>query len=61
MNRRTLLKSATLAAAIAAVSTSQTSLGATHSPKRIIVIGAGIAGLAAASQLAGRGHQVTVL
>ncbi|VXD01904.1 Amine oxidase [Pseudomonas sp. 9AZ] len=61
MNRRTLLKSATLAAAMAAVSTSQTSLGATRSPKRIIVIGAGIAGLAAASQLAGRGHQVTVL
>jgi len=47
MNRRTLLKSATLAAAMAAVSTSQTSLGATRSPKRIIVIGAGIAGLAA--------------
>ena len=47
MNRRTLLKSATLAAAMAAVSTSQTSLGATRSPKTILVIGAGIAGLAA--------------
>lgn len=62
MNRRTLLKNAGLAAAMAAAAAaSRTSLGATTSPKRVIVIGAGIAGLAAASQLAGRGHQVTVL
>lgn len=61
MNRRTLLKHAGLAAAMAAITASRTSLGATMSPKRVIVIGAGIAGLAAASQLAGRGHQVTVL
>lgn len=62
MNRRTLLKNAGLAAAMAAAATaSRTTLGATTSPKRVIVIGAGIAGLAAASQLAGRGHQVTVL
>lgn len=61
MNRRTLLKGASLAAAMALATASRSSLGATATPKKIIVIGAGIAGLAAASRLAGRGHQVTVL
>lgn len=46
---------------MALATASRSSLGATATPKKIIVIGAGIAGLAAASRLAGRGHQVTVL
>lgn len=48
MNRRTLLKGASLAAAMALATASRSSLGATATPKKIIVIGAGIAGLAAA-------------
>ncbi len=36
-------------------------LGRTDKPKRVVVIGAGLAGLAATHQLAGAGHDVTSL
>ena len=60
MNRRDLLKGASLT--MVAAMASRASFGATtSSPKNIIVIGAGMAGLAAARQLSGQGHQVTIL
>ena len=59
MNRRDLLKGASLS--MIAAMASRASFAATSSPKKIIVIGAGMAGLAAARQLTGQGHQVTVL
>lgn len=60
MNRRDLLKGASLT--MVAAMASRASFGATtSSPKKIIVIGAGMAGLAAARQLSGQGHQVTIL
>jgi len=60
MNRRNVLKGVSLA--IVAALANQACIGAaTASPKKILVIGAGMAGLAAARRLAGQGHQVTVL
>lgn len=60
MNRRKLLQSASLA--MVAAMASRASFGAvTANPKKVVVIGAGLAGLAAARQLAGQGHQVTIL
>jgi monoamine oxidase len=60
MNRRDLLKQGASLAMLTAMA-SQSSFAVAATPKRIIVIGAGMAGLAAAKQLKAQGHTVTVL
>lgn len=60
MKRRTLLKQASLA--MLAVLTAKTNLlGAAPRARKVLIIGAGIAGLAAARWLTARGHEVQVL
>src|SRR5947207_6516995 len=66
-NRRTFLKTSALAAAGAATFNLPSVSGAwlkferRFAPKRIIVIGAGLAGMSAAYELGQAGHNVTVL
>ncbi|MDO5648796.1 FAD-dependent oxidoreductase [Paracoccus sp. (in: a-proteobacteria)] len=56
MHRRSVLNRAVPTAATGGGRT-----GKTHHPLKVVVVGAGMAGLAAAKQLAGRGHEVIVL
>ncbi|MDO5658424.1 MAG: FAD-dependent oxidoreductase [Paracoccus sp. (in: a-proteobacteria)] len=60
MRRRTLLNTAVATAAMATTAGARRA-GATQNPLKVIVIGAGMAGLVAARQLVGRGHEVIVL
>ncbi|HEX7314792.1 MAG TPA: FAD-dependent oxidoreductase [Pyrinomonadaceae bacterium] len=63
--RRTFLKQGALAAATAFVVPSrvrvQTGLGRTSAPRRVVVLGAGLAGLSAGYELTRAGHEVKVL
>lgn len=59
LNRREFLKQSLRAAAALPVAAKYWQVAAT--PKKVIVIGAGLAGLAAAYELTQAGHQVTVL
>src|ERR1700710_807954 len=65
--RRTFLKTAALSlpglAAVPGFSSAADPPppGKSGSPQKVIVVGAGLAGLAAAYELVGRGHEVTVL
>jgi monoamine oxidase len=61
VSRRGFLRSAGLAAAGVALGGCGGLLGPDRTPKRVVVIGAGLSGLAAALELAGLGHEVTVL
>lgn len=65
INRREFLKYGALAAASLSApdlrAVTREDLGRTATPKKVIVIGAGLAGLAAAYELTQAGHEVTVL
>lgn len=68
MNRREFLGRAALAgaslsacSALNARSTHDASFGRTRAPKKVIVLGAGLAGLVAGYELAQVGHEVTIL
>ncbi|MGH7455945.1 MAG: flavin monoamine oxidase family protein [bacterium] len=67
VNRRDFLKQSTLTAAAFAVSSldalaiNQKRLQRSGAPKKVIVIGAGLAGLSAAYELTQAGHEVTIL
>ncbi|HWS99757.1 MAG TPA: FAD-dependent oxidoreductase [Pyrinomonadaceae bacterium] len=67
INRREFLKSSGLAAValsacpLSVTARGQDKLGRKGEPKKVIVIGAGLAGLAAAYELAQAGHAVTIL
>src|SRR5882724_2565888 len=60
INRRTFLKQSTIA--VAGVSLARLPIiSATVAPKKIIIIGAGMAGLSAGYELSQAGHDVTIL
>ena len=61
MNRRQFIKRASLTAAGLALSRSGTLAFAGVAPRKIIIIGAGMAGLSAAYELTQLGHDVTIL
>jgi monoamine oxidase len=61
ITRRRFLRNAGLALGGVALGACGDALGPDGSPKRVVVIGAGLAGLVAAYELAGLGHEVTVV
>jgi monoamine oxidase len=61
MNRRLFLKGSALTAAGLALSRSHIFASASVAPKKIIIIGAGMAGLSAGYELTQLGHDVTIL